>query len=70
MSSDHGIGLSLGTVDMLTKPVDRARLTGLIQRLVRRRSSTGRRGRADAREMIAHMMEKMGFTVAEAANGR
>ena len=28
--SDRGIGLSLGAVDVLTKPVDRARLTALI----------------------------------------
>ena len=36
MLSDRGIGLSLGAVDVLTKPVDRARLTALIHGLVRR----------------------------------
>jgi len=33
---DRGLGLSLGAVDVLTKPVDRAHLTALLRRLVRR----------------------------------
>ena len=36
MLSDRGIGLSLGAIDVLIKPVDRARLTALIHGLVRR----------------------------------
>ena len=31
IAPDRGIGLSLGAVDVLTKPVDRARLTALMQ---------------------------------------
>src|SRR6202035_1266858 len=36
MLSDRGIGLSLGAVEVLTKPVERAQLTALIHNLVRR----------------------------------
>jgi DNA-binding response OmpR family regulator len=36
VAPERGIGLSLGAVEVLTKPVDRARLTALIHRLVRR----------------------------------
>jgi CheY-like chemotaxis protein len=36
VAPDRSIGLSLGAVDVLTKPVDRARLIALIHRLVRR----------------------------------
>jgi len=39
MLSDRGIGLVVGAVDVLTKPVDRARLTALIHSLVRPRWS-------------------------------
>jgi CheY-like chemotaxis protein len=34
VAPERGIGLSLGAVEVLTKPVDRARLTALINRLV------------------------------------
>ena len=36
---ERGIGLSLGAVDVLTKPIDRARLTALMHRLLRREGS-------------------------------
>jgi signal transduction histidine kinase/CheY-like chemotaxis protein len=69
--SDRGIGLSLGAVDVLTKPVDRARLTGLIHSLVRRDGPVlVVEDDADARGVIRPTIEKMGFTVAEAADGR
>ncbi len=71
MLSDRGIGLSLGAVDVLTKPVDRAQLAALISNLLRRdgpvlivEDETG------AREMIRHTIEKMGLPVAEAVDGR
>ena len=71
MVPDRGIGLSLGAVDVLTKPVDRARLTALIHRLVRREGPVlVVEDDADTREMMRHTIEKMGLSVAEAANGR
>jgi GAF domain-containing protein/CheY-like chemotaxis protein len=71
MVPDRGIGLSLGAVDVLTKPVDRARLTALIHRVVRREGPVlVVEDDADTREMMRHMIERMGLTVAEAVNGR
>ena len=71
MAPDRGIGLSLGAVDVLTKPVDRARLTALIHRLVRRDGPVlVVEDDADTREMMRHTIVKMGLAVAEAANGR
>ena len=71
MAPDRGIGLSLGAVDVLTKPVDRARLTALIHRLVRRDGPVlVVEDDADTREMMRHTIAKMGLAVAEAANGR
>jgi GAF domain-containing protein/DNA-binding response OmpR family regulator/HAMP domain-containing protein len=71
MAPDRGIGLSLGAVDVLTKPVDRARLTALIHRLVRRDGPVlVVEDDADTREMMRHTIQKMGLAVAEAVNGR
>jgi GAF domain-containing protein/DNA-binding response OmpR family regulator len=71
MAPDRGIGLSLGAVDVLTKPVDRARLTALIHRLVRRDGPVLIvEDDADTREMMRHTIAKMGLAVAEAVNGR
>ena len=68
---DRGIGLSLGAVDVLTKPVDRARLTALMHRLLRREGPVLLvEDDADTRDMMRHTIEKMGLPVAEAANGR
>jgi CheY-like chemotaxis protein len=68
---DRGIGLSLGAVDVLTKPVDRARLTALMHRLLRREGSVLLvEDDADTRDVMRHTIEKMGLPVAEAANGR
>jgi adenylate cyclase len=69
--SDRGIGLSLGAVDVLTKPVDRARLTSLIHSLLRRDGPVlVVEDDAGAREMIRQTIEKMGLLVAEAVDGR
>ena len=71
MAPDRGIGLSLGAVDVLTKPVDRARLTALIHRLVRRDGPVlVVEDDADTREMMRHTIEKLSLSVAEADNGR
>ena len=71
VAPDRSIGLSLGAVDVLTKPVDRARLTGLIHRLVRREGPVLIvEDDADTRDVMRHTVEKLGLTVVEAANGR
>ena len=63
MAPDRGIGLSLGAVDVLTKPVDRARLTALIHRLVRRDGPVlVVEDDADTREMMRHTIEKMSLS--------
>jgi adenylate cyclase len=69
--SDRGIGLSLGAVDVLTKPVDRARLTALIHSLIRHDGPVlVVEDDAGARGVIRLTIEKMGLAVAEAADGR
>jgi signal transduction histidine kinase/DNA-binding response OmpR family regulator/HAMP domain-containing protein len=69
--SDRGIGLSLGAVDVLTKPVDRAHLATLIHRLIRRDGPVLIvEDDAAAREMMRQTIEKMNLPVAEAADGR
>jgi signal transduction histidine kinase/CheY-like chemotaxis protein len=71
MLSDRGIGLSLGAVDVLTKPVDRARLTALIHSLVRRDGPILIvEDDAGARDMIRQTIEKMNLPAAEAGDGR
>jgi CheY-like chemotaxis protein len=71
IAPDRGIGLSLGAVDVLTKPVDRMRLTSLMHRLLRREGSVLLvEDDANTRDMMRHTIQKMGLPVAEAANGR
>jgi signal transduction histidine kinase/CheY-like chemotaxis protein len=68
---DRGLGLSLGAIDVLTKPVDRAHLTALLRRLIRRDGPVlVVEDDAGTREMIRHTVAKMGLSVAEAENGR
>jgi PAS domain S-box-containing protein len=69
--SDRGIGLSLGAVDVLTKPVDRAHLAALIHSLIRRDGPVLIvEDDAAAREMMRQTIEKMSLPVVEAADGR
>jgi signal transduction histidine kinase/CheY-like chemotaxis protein len=71
MLSDRGIGLSLGAVDVLAKPVDRGQLTVLINSLLRREGPVLIvEDDAGAREMMRQTIEKMSLPVAEAADGR
>jgi CheY-like chemotaxis protein len=68
---DRGLGHSLGAVDVLTKPVDRAQLTALLHRLLNRDGPVLMvEDDAGTREMVRHTVEKMGLVVAEATNGR
>ena len=69
--AERGLGLSLGAVDVLTKPVERADLVTLLHRLLRRDGPVlVVEDDATAREMIRHTIEKMGLPMAEAMNGR
>jgi CheY-like chemotaxis protein len=69
--AERGLGLSLGAVDVLTKPVDRGDLIAVLHRLLRRDGPVlVIEDDVAAREMIRHAIEKMGLTMAEAVNGR
>jgi len=69
--SDRGIGLSLGAVDVLTKPVDRGRLAALIHGLVRRDGPVlVVEDDAAARDIMRQTIEKLSLPVAEAPDGR
>jgi signal transduction histidine kinase/CheY-like chemotaxis protein len=71
VAPERGIGLSLGAVEVLTKPVDRGQLTALLNRLVRRDGPVLIvEDDADARAMMGNTVEKMGLAVEDAANGR
>ena len=68
---DRGLGHSLGAVDVLTKPVDRAQLTALLHRLLNRDGPVlVVEDDAGTREMVRHTIEKIGLVAAEAVNGR
>jgi len=71
MLPDRGMGLSLGADEFVTKPVDRARLSALLRRLVRR-AGTVLLVEDDpvSRAIVRHSVEKLGLTAAEAENGR
>ena len=69
--AERGLGLSLGAVDVLTKPVDRGDLMAVLHRLLRREGPVlVVEDDAGARKMMRHTIERMGLTMAEAANGR
>jgi signal transduction histidine kinase/DNA-binding response OmpR family regulator len=69
---EEAAGVPLGATDYLTKPVQRERLVGLL------RTHCGDRTApvlvveddADTREMLQRMLEREGFIVAQAADGR
>jgi adenylate cyclase len=68
---DRGIGLSLGAAEFMTKPVDRGRLSALLHNLLRRDGPALLvEDDPSTREMTRRTLEKMGFAVAEAADGR
>jgi signal transduction histidine kinase/DNA-binding response OmpR family regulator/HAMP domain-containing protein len=71
VAPDRGIGLSLGAAEVMTKPIDRAELVSLLRRLLWRDGPILIvEDDAAARDTIAHTVESMGLTVAEAPNGR
>ena len=73
MIDDRTRGYSLGAVDYLTKPVDRE----LLHKALNRYHCAGGvcqvllvDDEAENRELLAHMLEKAGWTVSEAGNGQ
>ncbi|MCA1845072.1 MAG: response regulator [Actinobacteria bacterium] len=69
---DQSGGVPLGATDYLTKPVQRERLVGLLRTHCRDRTAPILVVEDDdaTREMLNRMLEREGFTVAEAADGR
>jgi PAS domain S-box-containing protein len=70
---DRNLGFALGAADYLTKPVDRERLADVLRR-VRANGGDGPvlvvEDDAATREMLRRILEKDGWTVVEAENGR
>jgi CheY-like chemotaxis protein len=70
---DRNLGYALGATDYVTKPVDRDRLASLVRKY---RRAGGRdvvllvEDDAGTRDMLRKTLEKEGWDVAEAANGR
>jgi len=73
MVNDRNLGYTLGATDYLIKPIDRERLTAVLQK-----SGAGRRSclvmvvddDLATREMMVRQLHKKGWQVLEAANGR
>jgi CheY-like chemotaxis protein len=70
---DEGLGYALGVTDYMTKPVDRDRLLAVLNRY-RRNPVHGTVLMVEddpaAREMVRRMLEREGWTVSEAEDGR
>ena len=73
MLDDRDIGFALGAADYVTKPVDRDQLLGVLRRL---RDGSGPRpilvveDDAASREVIRRALERDGWLIQEASNGR
>jgi DNA-binding response OmpR family regulator len=69
---DKGMGFALGASDYLTKPIDAARLTAVLQKF---KGTTGGRSilviedDGDTRALLARLLREQGWAVNEAANG-
>ena len=69
---EEAAGVPLGATDYLTKPVQRDRLVGLLRKHCPEGTAPVLvvEDDADTREMLQRMLEREGFTVTEAADGR
>jgi CheY-like chemotaxis protein/anti-sigma regulatory factor (Ser/Thr protein kinase) len=72
ITDDRNLGFALGASEYLTKPIERARLSAVLARY-RRDPGAGVlivEDDADTRAMLRRSLEKEGWRVSEAANGR
>jgi CheY-like chemotaxis protein len=77
---DNELGYALGAADYLTKPIDRERLVSALRKHVRRDGREDGQGETRralvveddpaTREMLRRMLQREGWAVDEAANGR
>jgi signal transduction histidine kinase/CheY-like chemotaxis protein len=73
MTEERDLGLALGATEFLTKPIDRGHLVGLLDRYaasVRDRDVLVVDDSPEVRDMVRRAMEREGWSVREASNGR
>jgi signal transduction histidine kinase/CheY-like chemotaxis protein len=73
MTDDRAMGYALGATEFLTKPVDRGRIVTLLERYApvsSERWALVVDDQPESREMLRRTLEKEGWRVAEAENGR
>ncbi len=79
MVDDRNHGFALGASDYMTKPIDRKRLTELLQQYRRNKGDTDTLNPGiilivedddDTREMLDRTLDRIGWTTRSAANGR
>jgi CheY-like chemotaxis protein len=70
MLDDRNLGYALGAADYLTKPIDRDRLATILARYRRDLPVLVVDDDADFRELARRILEREGYTVVEAENGR
>jgi CheY-like chemotaxis protein len=67
---DKNLGYALGAADYLTKPIDRERLTAVLNRYRRELSILVVDDDPALRELLRRLLEREGYAVQEAENGR
>ena len=70
MLDDRNLGYALGAADYLTKPIDRERLVAVLERYRRDLPVLVVDDDPDFRDLARRMLEREGYTVVEAENGR
>jgi CheY-like chemotaxis protein len=70
MVDDRGLGYALGATDYLVKPIDRDRLAAALAPFRRELPVLVVDDEPDVRALLRRMLEREGYTVAEADNGR
>jgi CheY-like chemotaxis protein len=70
MLDDRNLGYALGAADYLTKPIDRERLVAVLGRYRLDRPVLVVDDDPDFRDLVRRTLERVGYTVIEADNGR
>jgi CheY-like chemotaxis protein len=70
MLDDRNLGYALGAADYLIKPIDRERLVAVLERYRRDLPVLVVDDDADFRDLARRMLEREGYAVVEAENGR